>query len=159
MDSMSSMSHTSAVDPLGDAFRPGPIDHLGVVATDIEATMRSFGSLYGLPWTHTVIDAPRTYLIRGEEVAVTMNVGHINAPTALEFVNAVEGTPWERRERPYLHHVAYRVNDFRLECEKFIALGADLVLTLPDDRLEPTGAAYFDYCGLVVELLDSQYRF
>jgi hypothetical protein len=145
-----------ALEAEGDPMRGlGPIDHLGIVATDIRAAMNSMGALYGLPWTHTLVDAQRTYVLRGETVDVSMNVGHIETPTPLEFVGALEGTVWEPRHQPYLHHVAYKVSDFQRVCEDIRACGGELALTLPSESAKPVKVAYFEFRGLILELLDA----
>jgi Glyoxalase/Bleomycin resistance protein/Dioxygenase superfamily len=146
------MKMPSSVAPLQDL---GPIDHFGIVAQDIIAAMELFGGLYGLSWTHDVVDAERSYESNGTLINVTLNVGRIKAPTAMEFVGAVRNTTWEPRPEPYLHHVAYKVDDFQSVCASLASEGGKLVLTLPNENHAPFKIAYYQIGEFVVELQDN----
>lgn len=146
------MTMPSSVAPLRDL---GPIDHFGIVARDIAAAMELFGGLYGLPWTHVIVDAERSYESNGALINVTLNVGRIKAPTPMEFVGAVPDTTWEPRPEPYLHHVAYKVDDFQSVCASLASDGGKLVLTLPNENHAPFKIAYYQIGEFVVELMDN----
>jgi Glyoxalase/Bleomycin resistance protein/Dioxygenase superfamily len=135
----------------------GTVDHLGIVASDSQSAMQNMSELLGLPWRNQLVDSARTYELNGEIVEVTMNVGWIDAPTPLEFISAVPDFIWEPRREPYIHHLAFTVDNFDGVCAMLRARGWPHLLTVPNEMKRPLRFALFRIEGLLIELLDKRF--
>jgi methylmalonyl-CoA/ethylmalonyl-CoA epimerase len=139
----------------------GPIDQLGLVVEDLDASIRRWSEFAGLgPWTvFRNVRLQADY--RGQAGVVTIDVAlAYQGDTQIELIEATNTTPSPYRDatgapRAGLHHIAWVIDDLDVASAQALADGLRLVF-----RAESPGTrvAYFEADGepgLLFEFIES----
>lgn len=140
----------------------GPIDQIGLVVDDLDASIARWSRLAGLgPWTvFRNVSLNGTY--RGQEGIVTMDVAMAYQDhTQIEMIAPTNDTPSPYRGEDGklilgMHHVAWLIDDLDQECARAVANGLDLVFKAENESVR---VAYFeakDEPGIMFEFIESE---
>lgn len=131
----------------------GQLFHVGIRVADLDAAMQEFAASYDTGWC-SVRDWPMDVWLpdRGYTslpIALTFST---SGPVRLELIAGSPGTPLDPAEGTGIHHLGYWVEEPRVETERLLAQGWELVMAAasPED-----GYGRFTYVrspsGLLVE--------
>jgi methylmalonyl-CoA/ethylmalonyl-CoA epimerase len=101
------------------------IDHTGVAVDDLDAAIKLYGEVLGMPLVHRETVAEQGV----EAVLLDVGDGHVELLSPLG-----EDTPVGKflaRKGPGLHHVAYAVEDIEATLEQLSAAGVELIDAKP----------------------------
>src|SRR5258708_35078705 len=88
----------------------GPAGHIGIVVEDLDTAISTFSHVVGrfrkLPRDPAGVPIQTA---EGTSVVDLRAAYSIAGPPFIELIQGVPGTLWDRRDRPYVHHIGYWV--------------------------------------------------
>ncbi|MET0362600.1 MAG: VOC family protein [Sphingobium sp.] len=134
-----------------EAWLPGRLFHIGVVARDIDAAMTGLGRELGCGWRG---GAPlrMTVCMNGSDREMSMRIAHsIDGPPHIELIEARPDSPWQVQKAIEVHHLCYWSQDALAACARVEQAGYKRILGRPG---APTG--YFrNEAGQYLEIIDT----
>jgi hypothetical protein len=96
-------------------LRPEDQFHVGIVATDFEATLAELSALFGYQWCDEMGGPTSVRLPTGDALLDLRCVYSRNAPR-LEIIRPIPGTLWVQAAGSGIHHIGYWSDDVAADC-------------------------------------------
>jgi methylmalonyl-CoA/ethylmalonyl-CoA epimerase len=134
------------------------VGQIGVVVKDLDRAVAFFESTFGVgPFRIQELEAPNVW-DRGREIHIKARLGFATmGQVELELIHIIEGDSvhleFLREHGEGLHHLGFRVKDFKAKLEQARAMGFEVLQTGPMGRVY----AYLDtrqHGGVIVELIE-----
>ncbi len=141
-------------------LRLPPVEQIGIVVKDMEATMEFLTSVFGLgPWG--VLDdlEMKDCLYRGESCDAKLKLGFANSGSIeIELIQVLEGetihTEFLKERGEGLHHLRFKVDDLDAKLDDLAKEGIDVVFR---KNLNGVDFAYLNtdrVGGIMIELIE-----
>lgn len=137
------------------------IFHTGIRVPDLDTAMAQLGATLGVTWAAPQsIDAQPIWTPGEGQGAVPLRfVYSAEGPQHIELLEGPEGTVWDGREHPGVHHVGLWVDDVAAEADRCVAEGWSVAAA---QRAPQDGYGSYVYvrppAGPIVELVWSAAR-
>ena len=134
--------------------------HTGVVVRDFDRALDAASELLGVTWGPRGDAQTPIVLSDGTSRVVSFRYAYsAEGPVRLEFVAAVDGTPWEPVGAGQVHHLGYWSTDVPVDSARLSGADVPLVANVgTDDPDAPPRIAYHQTHGYFIELVPVSLR-